>query len=71
VITRDLARDPVPHLDAVRFRAFLAQPEARDAARQEPVAYSDRLIDGLKQADLARLAARAGVSIEWPPCVYR
>lgn len=52
VLTRDLARDPVPHLDAVRFGAFLAQPETRDAQQQEAVACSDLLIDELKQADV-------------------
>ena len=31
VIVRDLAKDPVPHLDAERFGAFLAKPEARTA----------------------------------------
>jgi FMN-dependent NADH-azoreductase len=52
LMTRDLARDPVPHLDALRFGAFLAQPETRDAQQQKAVSYSDRLIDELKQADV-------------------
>ncbi len=50
VIVRDLARDPVPHLDGERFQAFFAKeptPE-QQAARAD----SDRLIDELKQADV-------------------
>jgi FMN-dependent NADH-azoreductase len=51
VIVRDLARDPVPHLSAERFQAFLAKPEARTPEQQAVVAYSDALIDELKRAD--------------------
>jgi FMN-dependent NADH-azoreductase len=52
VVLRDLARDPVPHLDAARFGAFLAKDQARDAAQKEVVAYSDMLIAELKRADV-------------------
>lgn len=52
VVVRNLAHDPVPHLSAERFLAFTAKPEARTAAQQEVVAYSDALIDELRQADL-------------------
>ncbi|MFZ1910616.1 MAG: NAD(P)H-dependent oxidoreductase [Burkholderiales bacterium] len=52
VLLRDLAREPVPHLDARRFGAFLAKQEARDAAQKEVVAYSDLLIDELRRADV-------------------
>lgn len=52
VLRRDLARDPVPHLDAQRFAAFLAKDEARDADQKAAVACSDRLIDELKRADV-------------------
>ena len=51
VIRRDLARDPVPHLDAERFGAFLAKPEARTPAQAAMIGYSDALIAELKQAD--------------------
>lgn len=50
VIVRDLAKEPVPHLDAERFGAFIAQ--TRNEKQKEIVAYSDRLIDELKQADV-------------------
>jgi FMN-dependent NADH-azoreductase len=36
---RDLAREPVPHLDAERFGAFLAKPEARTPQQQAVVDY--------------------------------
>ena len=36
---RDLAVDPVPHLDAARFGAFLAKPEERTPEQQTVVAY--------------------------------
>ncbi|HXZ91561.1 MAG TPA: NAD(P)H-dependent oxidoreductase [Burkholderiales bacterium] len=52
ILVRDLARDPVPHLDADRFAAFLAKEEARDAAQKAVIAYSDMLIAELKRADV-------------------
>ena len=52
VIVRDLARDPVPHLDAERFGAFIAKPEARTLRQDAYVAYSDMLIGELKQAEV-------------------
>jgi FMN-dependent NADH-azoreductase len=52
VVARDLAQDPVPHLDAARFQAFLAKPEERSAEQEAVVDYSDGLIDELKRADV-------------------
>lgn len=51
VIARDLAKNPLPHLDAERFGAFLAKPEARTPAQAAVVAESDALIAELKAAD--------------------
>jgi len=51
VIVRDLAKDPVPHLDAERFGAFLAKPDARTAEQQAVVDYSEALIAELREAD--------------------
>jgi FMN-dependent NADH-azoreductase len=51
IIVRDLAADPVPHLTAERFGAFLAKAEERTAEQQGVVDYSDRLIAELKDAD--------------------
>src|SRR5690348_20258 len=55
VVVRDLARDPIPHLTAERFQAFLAKPEARNAAQRAIVAESDALIDELKAADIVAI----------------
>jgi len=55
VIVRDLAKEPVPHLDAARFGAFLAKPEERTPAQQAVVDYSDALIGELKRADVVVL----------------
>lgn len=51
IVVRDLARNPLPHLTAERFQAFLAKPEARSAEQRAIVAESDALIDELKAAD--------------------
>jgi len=48
---RDLAKEPVPHLDAVRFGAFLAKAESRSEEQKAIVAYSDALIEELRRAD--------------------
>ena len=52
LIVRDLAHDPVPHLTGERFVAFTTIKEKRTAEQDQVVAYSDRLIDELKQADI-------------------
>lgn len=56
VTVRDLAREPVPHLDAARFGAFLAKPEARTPEQRAVVEYSDGLIGELRDADTIVLA---------------
>jgi len=52
VVVRDLARQPVPHLDAVRFGAFLSKADERSADQQDVIDYSDALIDELRNADV-------------------
>jgi FMN-dependent NADH-azoreductase len=52
VTVRDFARDPVPHLDAARFRAFLTKAEERSAGQQAVADYSDALIEELRRADV-------------------
>ncbi|HEX2824867.1 MAG TPA: NAD(P)H-dependent oxidoreductase [Burkholderiales bacterium] len=52
VMVRDLAADPVPHLTAERFGAFLSKPEERTAEQRAVLEYSDGLIDELKAADV-------------------
>jgi FMN-dependent NADH-azoreductase len=51
LVERDLAADPVPHLTAERFAAFLAKPEQRTSAQHEIAGYSDALIEELQRAD--------------------
>jgi len=51
-LLRDLARDPVPHLDGERFQAFLAKPEDRTPAQKAATGISDALIDEIKGADV-------------------
>ena len=55
VIHRDLAGEPVPHLTGETFQAFITKPAERSAEQQKAVAYSDSLIDELKQADVIAL----------------
>src|ERR1700736_2520748 len=52
VVRNVAAADPVPHLNAERFGAFISKPEQRSAAQHAVVAYSDVLIDELKEADV-------------------
>jgi FMN-dependent NADH-azoreductase len=55
LIVRDLAQDPVPHLDASRFQAFLAKPQERTEGQTAVVNYSDALIGELRRADVVVL----------------
>src|SRR5882757_8192827 len=52
VVRNVAAADPVPHLNAERFGAFITKPEERNAAQHSVVAYSDTLINELKHADV-------------------
>lgn len=52
VRVRDLARHPVPHLDAERLHAFITPADKRTEQQREIVAYSDSLIDELREADV-------------------
>ena len=52
VVERDLAANPVPHLDGTRAGAFFAKPEERTGEQAAVVAYSDALIDELRRADV-------------------
>jgi FMN-dependent NADH-azoreductase len=56
IVVRDVAEeDAVPHLNAERFGAFITKPNERSAAQQAVIAYSDTLINELKQADVIAL----------------
>lgn len=51
VVSRDLASQPVPHLSAARFLAFITAPEERTAEQKAELELSDTLIAELKSAD--------------------
>jgi FMN-dependent NADH-azoreductase len=55
VVVRDLALDPVPHLDAARFGALLAKPAERTREQSAVAEQSDALIEELKNADVVVL----------------
>jgi FMN-dependent NADH-azoreductase len=56
ILVRDVAAaEPVPHLTAERFGAFVTKADERSAAQHAVVAYSDTLIDELQQADVIAL----------------
>jgi FMN-dependent NADH-azoreductase len=52
VVVRDLAREPLPHIDADRFGAFVAQPGERTPAQRAVVDQSDALIDEIRRAEV-------------------
>lgn len=52
LVVRDLAADPVPHLDGARLGALFAKPEERNPEQRSVVAYSDALISELRRADV-------------------
>ena len=52
VVVRDIGRTTVPHLTAERFQAFIAKPEARTPEQRAITAFSDELIEELRQADV-------------------
>lgn len=52
VVIRDLAANPVPHLTAERFQAFLASEDTRSEQQKAWVAESETLIEELEQADV-------------------
>ncbi len=57
VTIRDLAQNPVPHLDGARVGAFFTPAEKRNAEQQAVIEYSDALIREIEQADIIVLAA--------------
>ena len=52
VVVRDLAKNPVPHLDGATVQAFFTPAESRSAEQQARVDYSDELIAELVNADV-------------------
>ncbi len=52
ITVRDVAANPIPHLDSERVTAFFTAAEKRTFAQKEIVAESDTLIDEIKQAQI-------------------
>jgi len=52
VIVRDLAAEPIPHLDAAGVQAFFTKPEDRTPGQQAFAAASEALIEELRSADV-------------------
>ncbi len=57
VIRRDLASEPVPHLDGERLTALMTPAAERSAAQQRLVQEADDLITEIQQADVLVLGA--------------
>src|SRR5688572_6838471 len=55
LVVRDLAKEPVPHLDASRFQAFGTSKDALSDEQKAVLAYSDALIDELRRAQVVVL----------------
>lgn len=56
IVVRDLAREPLPHLDADRFTALGTPPEGRSPEQARIVAESDALVAELQAADVVVIA---------------
>jgi len=56
VIHRDIAADPLPHIDATATSAFRKPAEARTAAERAVIEVSDRLVSELLAADVVVIA---------------
>lgn len=57
VVRRDLARDPLPHVDEAYLGAVFGAPESRSEAQKALVALSDTLVDELMAADIVVIAS--------------
>jgi FMN-dependent NADH-azoreductase len=57
ILTRDLSPESIPHLSGASFLGFATEAQARTAAQQKAVDFSDALIAELKAADEIVIAA--------------
>lgn len=56
ILSRDLVKDPLPHLNGAQFSAFITPPEQRTSEQQVLVSQSDDLIKEISDADTVLLA---------------
>ena len=57
ILARDLAANPLPHLDGMTLGAFFTPPDQRSAALHEAAKLSDEAIDELIAADIIVIGA--------------
>ena len=57
VVRRDLAADPIPHMDGARLKALMTPEADRSAEQARTVELSNRLITELQEADVLVLGA--------------
>lgn len=57
VVRRDLAREPLPHVDETYLGALFTPEEARTGEQKALVAVSDALVDELQAADIVVVAS--------------
>jgi len=57
ILTRDLAANPLPHLDGATIGAFFTPPDQRTATLHEAAKLSDEAIDELIAADIIVIGA--------------
>lgn len=57
VVRRDLAAEPLPHLDAATTEAFFRDPATLDAAGRAAIALSDRIVAEVEAADVILITA--------------
>ena len=56
IVSRDLVRDPLPHLNGAQFNAFITPPEQRTSEQKVLASQSDALIKEISDADTVVLA---------------
>ncbi|MBU3622544.1 FMN-dependent NADH-azoreductase [Polynucleobacter sp. AP-Latsch-80-C2] len=56
IVSRDLVKDPLPHLNGAQFNAFITPPEQRTSAQKVLARQSDDLIKEIGDADTVVLA---------------
>ena len=56
IVSRDLVKDPLPHLNGAQFNAFITPPEQRTSQQKVLASQSDDLIKEISDADTVVLA---------------
>jgi FMN-dependent NADH-azoreductase len=56
IVSRDLVRDSLPHLNGAQFSAFITPPEQRTSEQKVLAAQSDDLVQEISNADTVVLA---------------